>query len=354
MGTKVAVLGGGNTGCVMSAEFTLRGFDVTLYEEKKYWHEHIDGILANGGVVTLTGNDVTGDAHISRITDDLSSAIEDADVIFVSLVSWRHEEIGSKLKGVLKSGQTVIFSAGNFASIRMRQIWGMDAPVVVGEMMGNIFPSRMVDDRTALIGMKLAPKMVAAFPASDTEKLIQAVSPVLPCTAGRNVFEAALNSPNVVIHLAGSLTNLCNAERDEHFKMYLDGLSPSVLNCMKAVEEEKRAVMDRMGYKMVIHTSFIEQLMEYDKYPQFELFRNLEGPTSRLHRYINEDARCGDCLLLDLGKRLGVQMPTLEALMTLASVINDFDYASEGITLDKLGVVGKTPEEINTYLELGK
>ena len=45
---KVAILGGGGTGCCFAAALTLRGFEVHLYEDKKYWNEHIDGILKTG------------------------------------------------------------------------------------------------------------------------------------------------------------------------------------------------------------------------------------------------------------------------------------------------------------------
>ncbi|MCM1148727.1 MAG: NAD/NADP octopine/nopaline dehydrogenase family protein [Butyricicoccus sp.] len=354
MKAKLAVLGGGNTGCIMAAEFTLRGFDVTLYEDRSYWHEHIDDIVAKDNTVTVTGNDLTGDARIARITDDLQEALHDADIVFVAIVSWRHQEIIDKLKTTLREGQVVIFSAGNFASVRLRKALGEDFPVVVGEMMGNIFPCRMTGGNRAVIAMPLKGKMVAAFPAVDTPKLMEAAGQVFDCTPGKNVLDTAFNSPNVVIHVAVSLMNMANAEKYEHFAMYQAGLSPSVLKCVQAVENEKQALMEKMGYHQVSHLGHLEHLMAYGEYPELELFRSLEGPNSRLHRYINEDAYCGDCMILSLAERIGLEMPMLRAYMKIASCINDIDYVFEGITLDKLGVTGETPDEINTYLDYGK
>ena len=351
---KLAVLGGGNTGCCMAAEFTLRGFDVALYDEKSYWSEHIDGILKNGGIVTLTGHDFTGDAKISKITDSLSEAVENAEIIFISLVIWRHQAICEALKPLLKPGQTVIFSAGNFASIRLRGILGPDSPVVVGEMMGNIFPCRMLSDHTAVIAAKLTGKMVSAFPAQDSPKFIENVGRVFPCTQGQNVFETALNAPNVVVHLAGSLLNIASVEKNPKFGLYKEGLTPSVMKCILAVEAEKRTVMEKMGYAMIVHSDHMEKVMQYDKFPELDDFRGLEGPSSRLHRYINEDAYSGDAMLLSLGDRLGIQLPTLRSLIHIASVINDRKYAVEGITMDMLGIPGDTPETINQYLFTAK
>ena len=338
----------------MAAAFALRGFDVTLYEEKTYWHEHIDGIRKNQNVIRVTGQDLTGDAHIARITDDLAEAVAGTELIFVSLVAWRHQALMEKLRGLLREGQTVIFSAGNFASIFLRRCLGMDHPAVIGEMMGNIFPCRMTGEHEAVIAAKLSEKLVAAFPASDTEKLVEAVSRVMPCRAGKNVFETALNAPNVVVHLAGSILNLAHAEKDPHFGLYNAGLTPSVIRCIKLVEGEKKAVIDRMGYQMVIHSSHMEHVMDYGHFPELDDFRALEGPNSAQHRYISEDASCGDCLILSLADRLGIEMPVLRALVTIASGINGVDYASTGITMDKLGVPGNTPEEINAYLHSAK
>lgn len=354
MRTRLAVLGGGNTGCVMAAEFTLRGFDVTLYEDRSYWHEHINDIVAADHTIRVTGNDLTGEARIAKITDDLREALKGADIVFVAIVSWRHQEIIDKLKTTLHEGQVVIFSAGNFASIRLRHALGTDFPVVTGEMMGNIFPCRMIGGNSAVIAAPLKEKMVAAFPAADTPKLMEAVGQVFGCTPGKNVFDTAFNAPNVVIHLVGSLMNMANAEKDKHFAMYQTGLSPSLLKCMRTVENEKQVLMEKMGYHQVSHLGHMERVMAYGEHPELDLFRTLEGPNSRLHRYINEDAYYGDCMILSLADRVGVEMPMLRAYMRIASCVNDTDYVVEGMTLEKLGVPGKTPDEINAYLNLAK
>ena len=350
MSMKVAVLGGGNTGCVMAAEFSLRGLEVALFEEKEFWNEHINGILSSDSCIEVKGQDLTGLARIHLITDDLALAVREAEVIFVSMVAWRHQMICDRLAALIHEGQTVIFSAGNFASICLRRALGLDHPAVVGEMMGNIFPCRMVGDGEAVIGGKLVNKKVAAFPASDTDKLVEAVSHVFPCVPGVNVFDTALNAPNVVVHLAGSLLNIANVERNPDFGLYRDGLSPAVVRVIKAVEAEKKQVTDVMGYSFAVHSDHMEKVMTYDQYPELEVFRSLKGPDCAMHRYINEDAACGDCLILSLAGKLGIEMPVLQSRVRVASVINGKDYMTEGITMEKLGIPGTTPEEINQYL----
>lgn len=349
---KVAIIGGGNTGCVMAAEFTLRGMEVTLCEKKEYWPEHIDAILANDRKIVLKGNDLQGEARIHCITDDLEKTVAENDVIVVSLVTWRRPELYDALKGKLRTGQTVLFSAGNFSSIQLRNVVGMDCPAIIGEMMGNVFPCRMIGDTTAFIAVPFKGQSCAAFPGKDIDKLAAVVDRIFPCKKVKTVFEAALNAPNVEIHLCASLLNLGAAEKDEHFGIYKDGLSEGVVLCAEAISREMKALMDKMGYSFATHVPMIKMLRQYDKFPELDAFRSLEGPNSRMHRYIHEDAGCGDSLLLSLAKKIGLDLPVLRSFVTIASAINGLDYASV-TTLESLHIRGETPEEINRYLETG-
>ena len=67
-----------------------------------------------------------------------------------------------------------------------------------------------------------------------------------------------------------------------------------------------------------------------------------------------EDAHAGNSLLASLGRNLGIKTPVVDALITLASVLNDEDFYAGGLTLENLGLAGKSVEEINDYLETGE
>ena len=350
---QVAVLGGGGTGCYIAAELKLRGFTVNLYEEKEYWHENINDILANGGV-TMTGLGLNGFAPIDKITDDLAEALDGVELIVISMVAWRHEKLAKDLKPLVTDDMAILFSAGNFGSIRMKRFFGSDCQAVVGETSGNMFSCRMLPNGVGIAAGQYKPKLVAAFPAKDNDRLVERVSKFYPCTPGKNVFECALNAPNVVIHLAGSLLNTCGVERNPSFALYRDGLSAGVLNCQKTVEKEKAKVMEAMGYCMVIHTDHMERLVQYDKFPELDCFRDLSGPNCMKHRYIVEDATVGNAVLMQLADRLGIPTPTVRALVQIAGAVNGENYFERGLKLEDLGVTGTTPDEINAYLLTGK
>lgn len=348
---KVTVLGGGGTGCAMAADLAIRGFDVTLWEDARCWENLRD--IQEIGYVEMVGAGTNGTAAIPHLSDDLPSAVEGAEVILISMIALRHEELCAALVPLLKAGQTVCFSAGNLGSMILKNMLGEDSGVICGEMQGNIFPCRLIGKAKIITAFPYSPKKVAAFPAKDTQALIDGLSGVYECVPTVNVLEATLNSPNTTAHLAGSLLNMGAMEKDPGFKMYEQGITPSVCAVIETVEAEKRAVMSALGYPTVVYSTMMRNMLKPEEHPELALFRGLAGPSSIKHRYIEEDATVGQSLLITLGRQLGIPTPTMEALVHLASVANSKDYLASGKTTTHFGWDGWTAQQINDYLENG-
>ena len=94
------------------------------------------------------------------------------------------------------------------------------------------------------MAMPVGEKRIAAFPACRTQMAIQAFEDVFRFHAARNIFEGMLNSPNLVIHVAGTLLNTTAIEKmGQDFALYTNGLTPSLLRCADAVEKERNQVL---------------------------------------------------------------------------------------------------------------
>lgn len=348
---KVTVIGGGGTAIMMAADLTLKGHQVTICDQE--WHSaKLRGIQA-AGYVDMVGNNGEGRAYIHKITLDVADALGDAEVVLISAMALRHESVSEWIAPHLKDGQVVCFSSGNCGSIILKQKLG-DKKVLVGEMQGNIYPCRLIEPAKVTSAFPFREKPVAAFPARDNEAFVDALSQVYPCHAVQNVFQATLSSPNVTIHMAGTLMNTAKLETMEDFRLYRDGMSPSVAALISAVEDEREQVMERMGYPKVRAVGQIYDLLEYEKHPELAQFRVLAGPTKGVKdRYVVEDAHCGNSLLASLARATGVKVPVIDGLLAVASALNDTDFYADGVTLENLGLAGKTVEEINRYLETG-
>lgn len=349
---KIAILGGGGTGLTMAADLTLKGHEVRLYEEKGCW-ENLRDVQELGGI-RMEGKAGSGFAKISCLTDSLAEAVNGADVILAAMIAMRHQKLAEELGPTLTDGQVVCYSAGNCGTLLLRKQIPAGVEVITGEMQGNVYPCRLIGKAVVSSAFPYMTKKAAAYPAKDTEALISAMEEVYPCTPAKNVLEAAFNSPNISIHLAGSLLNTCAIEKNPDFRMYQEGISPGILACIEQVEREKQTVMAAMGYEHASHLGMMKKLAQYGQHEELDAFRQVAGPSSMTHRYIEEDASAGQALMISLAHSLGLKLPCMEALVCLAGVINGKDYLAQGRTTSFLGWDGLDGDAINTLLQEGE
>ncbi len=78
-----------------------------------------------------------------------------------------------------------------------------------------------------------------------------------------------------MVHLAGSLLNTGAIENAKGaFYLFGQGLSPSVLRCMRAIYEEKLALFEKLSYRDRFNWNFLERIMNPGEYPgYFERYR---------------------------------------------------------------------------------
>lgn len=347
---KVAVIGGGGTGMMMAGDLTLRGFEVALFDFEDRAHFILEA--KERGYIELVGNAPTGKAKVHTITTDIREALLNAKIVLVSAVVHRQEELIEAMAPHLSPGQVVCFSAGNGASLLLRKKV-KDKGILIGEMQGNVYPCRRLEDGRIVSAFEYKDKAVAAFPAMDNQAFVEQLSFIYPCYSVKNVFQAILNAPNISIHLPATLLGITKMETTQDFRLYRDGMCPSVLALIQAFETEKKRIMDFMGYDTVFVLDQMRKVMEKDSHSELDIFRELEGPDAADHRYITEDAQAGNSLLLSLAKRYGIPSPINEGLVSIASALNGKNYYQQGRTLENFGLADLSVDELNGYLENG-
>lgn len=351
---KICVIGAGGTGQCFAADMALAGHDVAIFDNRV---ERIEEIEKAGGIL-LSGGGRTGKAQVKPCYG-VAEALESAGLVVVCAVSERHAILAELCAPHLKDGQTVFISAGNAASLifdkAIRDARGL-APesrhgVVLGELEGNLYPCRRLRPAQIFMCFPLVRRNVAAFPASDTPKLQAALEGVLETNAANNVFETALNSPNVVIHLMGSLLNLSAVDSSRgEFWLYKTGLTPSVLSMLAEMDSEKNRIYEAWGWTPRSPMEHMERVSQQDKFPELNAFRGLIGPTAYDHRYFTEDASTGICLLASVADLAGVDAPLSKSIMHLTGALHKKDYINNGRTLEALGLGGLSKDEVMARL----
>lgn len=359
---KITIVGGGGTAVALAAYLLLQKQHVKLFDMEAYGAALKE--IQEDGEIKMVGHGPTGVIPAPPITFDPREAFDDAEVIYICMVATRHRELCDYIAPYLKDGQTVLVYSGNFCSLWLKKALG-DKDVVVGEAMGNFGPCRLAGRSTVNFARHPAelpsPKPVAAFPASDSRRLVEAVSDILPCACYpdvpyKNVIEISVNAPNVVVHLGATLMCTSAMERSHDFRLYRDGLTPSIVEMIKMVEKERSAVCEAMGYKATSASGKMTMLLNFDVKPDPSNagFRLTTGPDGIHHRYVTEDAYSGDSMLMSLGKLCGVETPLIRSFVTIASALNHRDFYAEGNTLENLGLADLSVEELNAYLQTGK
>lgn len=345
---RITVIGGGSNGLATAAYFSLKGHAVTLCDTAEQMTER-SAIETHGGVMMKGAfGEAESPVAIACLTDDFAAAISGAEVVIVCVSVPRHEEIAQKICPHLTDGQTVIFNPGNMASVRFVQLYPQlreMKSLVMAEVSGCLWACRITAPGKVVVALPLKAKKVAGYPAETTDMAVTRVGELFEAVPAKNVVEAALNSPNVITHLAGTIYNVAQVEKmGEDFAFFTHGMSETVVRTFCALEKERNAVLRAAGLAVYEESSegFMRTLMNPDIAPQFNIFRALKGPSSMAHRYMAEDALCGVPLLVSLAECVGVPAELTKSFLTTASCIHGRDYYAEGYTLANLGL---KPEE---------
>lgn len=309
--------------------------------------------LEKQGTICLEGAlNLTEPIQIDEITTDISRAILDKQYILVCCSATRQKEISSLIAPVLQNGQAIVFSPGNLGTLYLRQELEVlnqkrteskrQTEIILAELSGNLWACRKAKG-TVVVARPLGVQRIAACPASDLERAMEVFRPLFPLKPAQNIVEAVLNSPNMITHLAGTLLNVTEIEKKgEGFALFEDGLSESVIEIFKSLEQERNAVLSAYGlelYETEGCQPLMQELMRNNTDEKLLLFKSLKGPSSMKHRYITEDAPCGTALLISMARAAGIKVSIAESLLTLASTINKTDYYKCGRTLDSMGLL---------------
>lgn len=347
-GVKVSFVGAGHGGCAAAAYLSLKGCQVTLCKIGTSVHNENFEAIQRTGTISLKGIEGEAVAKLRTVTRDVAEALFDADVILVFYVTNYHEMLAAKIAPRLKDRQVLLLCPGYGGSLllhgAMRNCGNHGIPLLVeGECLP--FTSRIVAPGTVEISSRNVRHPVAALPRTRNNEAVRALAPLLgTCVPRSNVLESALHNPNLVVHTIGTIMNAAHIERSHgEFYLYREGFTDSIWNIVSKLDREKMAVMEAVGGKPASYfdafrlrtfaDTSVEPFSGFAKYAQ----ESPKGPSTLRSRYVTEDVPVGLGLLSSLGKHLGRPTHVCDALITIASAINDTDYFAEARTVERLG-----------------
>lgn len=385
MKRKVAVLGGGASGQMFAADLSLAGWEVHLFELPEF-ERGIEDVIATrkteivGNQFNSKGFKRDGIADIDTVTTNMAEALSGVELINVCVPSIGHKAFFEKMIPHLKDGQTISIFPDNFGSLvfrRMLRERNVDVAIIVGgwdtmpgafrliepgkvdclsravELRGDTLPSKDWDDFLKVMGN---------FPLFDPVEIVH----------GDTVIDVGLSNYNPVVHCVGTLLSIGAMENasPQSFDLYRDGLSPSIAKAIVAFYHEECLIADTLGVSIERHddagfTARIPYLVlrtylgkesrgmkiGFDQKLPME---NPTGPFSIESRYLTEDIPIGTCARYSLARHFDIEVPVIESIIRLASVICGRDFMKECRSMEEMGLGGMARDEILRYLREGK
>jgi len=360
---KVAVLGAGNGGCAFSGHLAMKGFEVGLYEDPKF-KKNVEEIKERGGV-ELTGA-IEGFGKFSNATTDIKDVIPGADVVMVVVPSFAQPVFVEAALPYLEDGQIVVFNPDNFMSLVFREMLkskGLKRDIKIAGTVSLMYATRRIAPAKVNIWAVKNILPVAALPATDTGSVVSSLKEMFPeFIPARNILEMSLGNPNMILHCPAAVLNAGRIEDTKgDFSFYWEGMTPSVCRVMEKMDEERMEVAEKLGFKLISALDCLRQFYRSQKAGK-DLHDWLtsskvhgghgpDAPKDLHYRYISEDVPNGLVPVSELGKLVNVPTPTIDSIITLSSIMNETNYPKEGRTIERMGLSGKSCQEILELIE---
>jgi opine dehydrogenase len=366
---KIAILGAGHAGFAHAADLSMKGFEVRLYEVPEM-AETIADINKQGGI-DLQPDPSTGlkggFSKVHLITSDAPAALQGADVLFVVVPAFAQEAFAKRIAPHVKKDQIVVLSPGNFGgavtfSEALKKFGCLELPVLC-EAQSMIYACRKDGtDKIKIFGYKHG-LGIAVFPATSTAEVIPTLQKVFPTVeAAPNILWTWMSNPNAIGHPPPMILNAGWIEQTAgDFLFYVEGLSPSVVQVMDELDDERMAVGQALGLELTPHNQmgkiwYGHQGYQGSTYPdkaRNPVYASIKAESQLDSRYLTEDIPFGLVPLEDLGKLVGVDMPICTSLINIANSLLGRDFRETGSTLENIGLGGLSVSELKQLVEAG-
>jgi opine dehydrogenase len=361
----VAVLGGGNGAHAAAADLTLKGFAVNMFS---LFPQELAPIRQQGGIRL---EDDAGErlVPIHRTCENIADAIAGVETILVAVPALAHAAYAQACAPHLQGGQTVILNPGStggaLAFRKSLKDSGARTDVSLGETNTLTYICRLTGPAKVKITVRTKTQF-ACFPGKETGKHIKAFEEMFPGTKQReSVLQTSLTNFNAVMHAPGMILNAGWIEFTKgNFSYYCEGTTPAVAKVIDQIDKERIALCQKVNYSTERFLEFFykagstsERAFKsgsvYMGLQESEPNRFIRAPENLKYRYLTEDVPYGIVPMAYLGKMLSVSTPTINALIDLASLINETNYWETGWTPEKMGIKGMGPKELLDYVENG-
>ena len=373
MTVSIAIIGNSqrNVGAAMAGDLALGGHDVRLALEGAE-SDILKAVRAAGGVTlsvpadrTLSGSNGHGTPRL--LTGDPVEAVAGADLVVLDVEASDIEARAAAIVPHLENGQVLYVNThGYWPALRlapMLRAADKAGVTVIEGMAPNISAKRNGAEVTNYFLRRDVP--IALFPANRAPD----VQRFLPLLLGswelcRDVIETNLENINLLVHPAMALLNVGYFDRAEAagdtVSFYGTGNTVNAGKLAEALDAERPAVCEAYGVRFRSLVEHIHRLYGgtgdtvHDAVKESPVYNNSSGlPADIWRSWMADDVPLAHVPFVQLAESAGVRVPLHRGFVDIVDVLLGSDSWQDGLTLERLGLAGLSPEQVRDYVETG-
>ena len=345
---RITVLGGGNGSFAAAGDMALSGHDVRL------WRRDVEAVKAHnaaGGIITVKDFRGRHEAKPSLITNDIAEAVRGAELILCPAPATAQHDIARALAPHLTDGQVVFLPPGTFGSFifgKTAHDAGNHADVAFAETGTLPWLTRKHGPFEVAITIRAKRLPTGVLPLRLKDHALKVIGTAWPGVIEDcgDALSAALMNAGPIIHPPLITMNAAPLEHFPRWDIHKEGTQASVRRVTDALDAERIAVREALGYgaphfPLADHYAregdeWMYGRGSHDKLTDSGDWR--EHIVLTQHRYMLEDVRIGLSFLVSVGELAGVPTPLARAFLAIGGVVCGEDFLKTGRTLPSLGL----------------
>lgn len=329
---RISVIGGGNIGTLMAAEFAAAGHEVVVCASRpEEWSPRIEVLDQDDGLLF--------ESELSEVTSDLDSAVGDADIVWITYPTFMLPDLAARLLPNIHAGQFIGVVPGNDAEFFFSEHIARGAVLFGLQRVHSIARLKQRGKSVYMLGRK--PEIqVAALPASRTREVASSVEGLfqIETVALPNYLVETLTPSNPILHTTRIRSMFRDWEPgktyDRNILFYEEWDIPSaelLLECDEELQRVCRALESRLGLDLslvkplsVHYESQTAEAMQA-KISGIPAFRGLASPMKETSpgrwapdfesRYFKADFAYGLRAIRDISALAGVPVPHIDEVL---------------------------------------
>lgn len=356
------MLGGGNGSHAAAADLCLNGHSVRLWRRDA---AAIDRLRGRDNIITLKDHHGEHTARLQRVSANIATVIDGAELIVCPLPAFAQHDVALLLAAHLRDGQVIFLTPGSFGSVTMSQTLrqaGCTADIAFVESGTLPYLARLHGDAEVALTTRATRLPSGVFPMRLHAHAMATVRAAYPAVEEvGDALSGALMNAGPIIHPPLILMNAGPIEHFDHWDIHNEGTQPSVRAVTTALDAERIAVREALGYA----APHFPLANHYDAEVEEWMYGNLaheklvdsgdwrETLVLKQHRYMREDVAIGLAFLVSMASYTQLSAPVASGLLALGSAVCGSDFIKTGRTFEKTGLGQYSAAELQRVLHDG-